>query len=139
MNEDSRKWNKKWLPKEDNNLWTNDPRNTSLWSLTLSNSCKPTNAESKDKKQERERRKVDRVFANHYLSSTASLKELPTFPSLAVVIFLSSARYLSFLLLNSPSHGIFSFSLPILHFLNNFSFFFNFCISLSFSHFQNLD
>ena len=24
--------------------------------------------------------KVDRVFANHYLSSTASLKELPTFP-----------------------------------------------------------
>ena len=24
--------------------------------------------------------KVDRVFANHYLCSTASLKELPTFP-----------------------------------------------------------
>ena len=33
--------------------------------------------------------KVDRVFANHYLSSTASLKELPTFPFISFMILLN--------------------------------------------------
>jgi len=30
--------------------------------------------------------KVDRPLANHYLSSTASLKELPTFPFISFII-----------------------------------------------------